>query len=185
MCGIIGYITDTPLPYAGTMATLLRRLEYRGYDSAGAALLDTRTLVPSFAVTKIANEDAGVSNGESCATLVERLAACTSSFARGIAHTRWATHGTKVARNCHPHMSYDSSITVVHNGTIDNFAELREEIIAAGITLTSETDTEIISHLIARVRAALCHSQKQCARYCLGSLVRMGWWLCRPIRATH
>ena len=133
MCGIVGYIGPkqaTPILVAG-----LKRLEYRGYDSAGVAVFDGETLETRRAAGKIAK-------------LEGALVADPVTGKVGIAHTRWATHGPPTERNAHPHLSSDESIAVVHNGIIENADVLRKQLITMGHTFRSDTDTETISHLI-------------------------------------
>ena len=133
MCGIVGYIglrQATPLLIEG-----LKRLEYRGYDSAGVAVYDGETLVTRRAAGKIAH-------------LEGALAADPVTGKVGIAHTRWATHGPPTERNAHPHLSSDESVAVVHNGIIENATVLRRQLTALGHTFRSDTDTEVISHLV-------------------------------------
>ena len=137
MCGIVGYIgTEAAAPF---LIEGLARLEYRGYDSAGVAVLGT--------------------NGTTLVRTVGRVRALEAALPKrlsgkvGIGHTRWATHGPVAERNAHPHSSADGRISVVHNGIIDNAANLRTSLRAAGVTLASDTDTEVIAHLIARSEA--------------------------------
>jgi glutamine---fructose-6-phosphate transaminase (isomerizing) len=138
MCGIVGYIGNqnaAPILIEG-----LSRLEYRGYDSAGIAVLGTRG-------TQVCRKVGRVRDLE--AALPRRLAGKA-----GIGHTRWATHGPATEDNAHPQTSEDGRISVVHNGIIDNAASLRERLDAKGVKFTSETDTEVIAHLIARSEAS-------------------------------
>ena len=134
MCGIIGYIG--PRSAAPILISGLKRLEYRGYDSAGVALVSRRAL----RVYKKKGKLAGLQSA-----LPKRLGGKV-----GIGHTRWATHGAPSDVNAHPHVSADGSIAVVHNGIVENATELRERLAAEGVTFVSETDTEIITHLVAR-----------------------------------
>ncbi|HQC73599.1 MAG TPA: isomerizing glutamine--fructose-6-phosphate transaminase, partial [Candidatus Competibacteraceae bacterium] len=134
MCGIVGAIAErnvTPILLEG-----LRRLEYRGYDSAGIVTVDSRDgqLHRLRAVGKVQ-------------ALAERLRAEPVRGPLGIAHTRWATHGEPCERNAHPHVSNDA-VAVVHNGIIENYQELKAELIAAGYRFESDTDTEVVAHLI-------------------------------------
>jgi glutamine---fructose-6-phosphate transaminase (isomerizing) len=155
MCGIIGYLGDreaTPI-----LMESLKRLEYRGYDSAGVAVLELpRPGQPHH--TSLTKSEAKVD------TLIEKLKANMPTGHLGIGHTRWATHGKPTYINAHPHTDCHGKIFVVHNGIIENFAELKAELEAAGHEFTSETDTEVVPHLIeanykgdflAAVRAAL------------------------------
>jgi glucosamine--fructose-6-phosphate aminotransferase (isomerizing) len=137
MCGIVGYIGNqnaAPILIEG-----LSRLEYRGYDSAGIAILGTRGTQVYRRVGRVRDLEA---------SLPRRLAGKI-----GIGHTRWATHGPATEENAHPQSSEDGRISVVHNGIIDNAASLRERLDAKGVKFTSETDTEVIAHLIARSEA--------------------------------
>src|SRR5687768_1896928 len=133
MCGIVGAVADhdiVPILIDG-----LRRLEYRGYDSAGVAVLNgTGTIKRLRTVGKVRK-------------LEDALEADPAHGKLGIAHTRWATHGVPSERNAHPHISRDG-IAIVHNGIIENHEELREELKSLGYTFTSETDTEVIAHRI-------------------------------------
>ncbi|GAB4526578.1 MAG: glutamine--fructose-6-phosphate transaminase (isomerizing) [Anaerolineales bacterium] len=136
MCGIVGYIGPrdaTPIILQG-----LKRLEYRGYDSAGLAVLQNGHIE--------VRRDAGkLSRLQS---LVERQ---PISGHIGIGHTRWATHGEPNARNAHPHVGMTGEVVVVHNGIVENFLELRDELMAEGAEFRSETDTETIVHLVERL----------------------------------
>jgi glutamine---fructose-6-phosphate transaminase (isomerizing) len=138
MCGIVGYIGSQNA--APVLIEGLYRLEYRGYDSAGIAVLGSRGTQVFRKVGRVRDLDA---------TLPRRLAGRA-----GIGHTRWATHGPATEDNAHPQASEDGRISVVHNGIIDNAATLRERLDARGVKLTSETDTEVIAHLIALSEAA-------------------------------
>ena len=137
MCGIVGYIGNqnaAPILIEG-----LSRLEYRGYDSAGIAVLGSRGPQVFRRVGRVRDLEA---------SLPVRLAGKV-----GIGHTRWATHGPATEENAHPQTSEDGRISVVHNGIIDNAATLRDRLDARGVKFTSETDTEVIAHLIARSEA--------------------------------
>jgi len=138
MCGIVGYIGEknaTPIILNG-----LKRLEYRGYDSAGLAVLTNGHIEM--------RKDAGKLD-----KLVELVARAPVEGKVGIGHTRWATHGEPTARNAHPHHSQDGNFVVVHNGIVENFLELRDELAAEGAVFNSDTDTETIVHLIDRYYA--------------------------------
>ncbi len=138
MCGIVGYIGTrdaTSIIYSG-----LKRLEYRGYDSAGLAVIENGNIE--------IRRDAG-----KLARLGELLDAQPVHGNVGIGHTRWATHGEPSARNAHPHIGESGNVVVVHNGIVENYLELRDELIAEGVKFNSETDTEIIVHLVERYLA--------------------------------
>ncbi|TQV82696.1 glutamine--fructose-6-phosphate transaminase (isomerizing) [Exilibacterium tricleocarpae] len=132
MCGIVGAAAQRNV--LGILVEGLKRLEYRGYDSAGVALLDSDQQLQ---LRKTVGKVAG---------LEEAIAAEPATGQIGIAHTRWATHGKPTQANAHPHTS--ANIAVVHNGIIENYQEIREQLIAKGATFVSETDTEVIVHLI-------------------------------------
>ncbi len=141
MCGIIGYVGERPC--RELILTGLERLEYRGYDSAGFALFGRNGdgLVESVrAVGNLERLRAAAGDGDGGAGVA------TS----GLGHTRWATHGRVTEENAHPHSSADGSVLVVMNGIIENYTELRRELQEAGVRFTSETDTEVLPHLIAR-----------------------------------
>ena len=139
MCGIVGYIGPrdaTPLILNG-----LQRLEYRGYDSAGIAVMQNGSIAIRRDVGKLSN-------------LVQMVSDKPLNGRIGIGHTRWATHGAPSPRNAHPHLSASGRTVVVHNGIIENFRELRAELQAQGVPFSSETDSEVIVHLIQRERDA-------------------------------
>ena len=133
MCGIVGIVGARPV--APLIVDALKRLEYRGYDSAGVATLEAGTLDRRRAEGKLVN-------------LETRLNEDPLSGTIGIGHTRWATHGAPIEVNAHPHFS--ANVAVVHNGIIENFRELREELQAEGFAFTSQTDTEVVAHLVAK-----------------------------------
>ncbi len=134
MCGIVGAIAHRNV--SNILITGLKRLEYRGYDSAGVALLNDQGLLRVRRQGKVAALEEAVREQNSAGFL-------------GIAHTRWATHGRPSEDNAHPHMS-GNGLAVVHNGIIENFQELKDELEADGYRFTSQTDTEVIAHLIHR-----------------------------------
>ncbi len=162
MCGIVGYVgTRRVVP---VILEGLKRLEYRGYDSAGIVYLENEQLVKYRCEGKLANLEA----------LMEE--AYISSSHIGIGHTRWATHGAPTTENAHPHSDSTGKLVLVHNGIIENYHSLREELKEKGCVFTSETDTEVIVHLIAEyleddlvaaVRAALARVE---GSYALGVL---------------
>jgi glucosamine--fructose-6-phosphate aminotransferase (isomerizing) len=139
MCGIVGYVG--PQDARDVVLEGLRRLEYRGYDSAGIAVVADGVLAWEKKAGKLANLEK---------VLADRpLPAATV----GIGHTRWATHGGPSDRNAHPHLSADGSVAVIHNGIIENFAALRAECERNGVEFRSETDTEVAAHLLAAAYA--------------------------------
>ncbi len=132
MCGIIGIIGKDQV--AGRLVEGLRRMEYRGYDSAGVCTVNEGELVRRRAPGKLLN-------------LVGELERNPAPGTLGIAHTRWATHGAPTQNNAHPHAT--DEVALVHNGIIENFRPLREELAARGRIFESETDTEVVAHLVS------------------------------------
>ena len=137
MCGIVGY--TGPQSASHPLIEGLRRLEYRGYDSAGIALGTPGTLFIEKKAGKLSN-------------LESALDASLPIVHSGIGHTRWATHGGPTDRNAHPHVDNDGKLAVIHNGIIENYTELRAQLEAKGHTFSSETDTESVAHLLSDLR---------------------------------
>ncbi|NNF68130.1 MAG: glutamine--fructose-6-phosphate aminotransferase, partial [Acidimicrobiia bacterium] len=135
MCGIMGYIG--PQQAAPILVDGLRRLEYRGYDSAGIAVKNHEAIEVRKAEGKLAN-------------LEQLLGGDPVAGTSGIGHTRWATHGAPSDANAHPHTDPHGEFVVVHNGIIENFHALKEELVAEGNAFASETDSEILAHLVAK-----------------------------------
>ncbi len=133
MCGIVGIIGHEPV--APLLVDALKRLEYRGYDSAGIATLEHGVLARRRAEGKLKNLEAKLAREPLEGTI-------------GIGHTRWATHGRPTENNAHPHAT--DALAVVHNGIIENFAELRRELEADGVKFATETDTEVVAHLVSQ-----------------------------------
>lgn len=133
MCGIVGILGNGPV--ADQLVDALKRLEYRGYDSAGIATLEGRALERRRAEGKLRN-------------LESKLKSSPLAGHIGIGHTRWATHGRPNEANAHPHAT--ARVAVVHNGIIENFRELRESLIKSGAVFASETDTEVVAHLVTQ-----------------------------------
>ncbi|MBV6549671.1 glutamine--fructose-6-phosphate transaminase (isomerizing) [Acinetobacter soli] len=131
MCGIVGGVAERNI--SEILIEGLKRLEYRGYDSAGVALVSPSHILRERRVGKVAN-------------LAEAVAQSKLSGSLGIAHTRWATHGKPTEHNAHPHISGD--VAVVHNGIIENYQELKDDLEALGYVFTSQTDTEVVAHLV-------------------------------------
>src|SRR5690606_31454163 len=131
MCGIVGGIAERSI--TNILIEGLKRLEYRGYDSAGLALINNSQVLRERRVGKVANLEQAVNESQISGSL-------------GIAHTRWATHGKPTEENAHPHIS--ENVAVVHNGIIENYQELKDDLEALGYVFTSQTDTEVVAHLI-------------------------------------
>ncbi|AGB21526.1 glucosamine--fructose-6-phosphate aminotransferase, isomerizing [Mycobacterium sp. JS623] len=139
MCGIVGYVGQRPA--CDIVVDALRRMEYRGYDSSGVALLDGRGgLTVRRRAGRLANLEAALAETDDVSLV----------GSTGVGHTRWATHGRPTDRNAHPHRDAAGKIAVVHNGIIENYAPLRAELEAAGVEFASDTDTEVAVHLVSR-----------------------------------
>ncbi|MDO4839301.1 MAG: glutamine--fructose-6-phosphate transaminase (isomerizing) [Desulfovibrionaceae bacterium] len=141
MCGIVGYSGHRPA--VALVVEALHRLEYRGYDSAGVACVQQGSLCVSKAQGKLTQLE----------QLLSQEAPSTATTAMG--HTRWATHGAPAVRNAHPHLSNDKSLALVHNGIIENYLEIKNELLAKGYSFYSDTDTEVLVNLIQE-----CHKQE-------------------------
>ncbi|GAB3580796.1 glutamine--fructose-6-phosphate transaminase (isomerizing) [Amycolatopsis endophytica] len=142
MCGIVGYVGHRQA--LDVVLGGLRRMEYRGYDSAGVAVLDgAGALTVERKAGRLANLEGALAE-----TGLDRFAGTA-----GMGHTRWATHGAPIDRNSHPHRDASERVAVVHNGIIENFSALRAELEADGVEMTSDTDTETAAHLVARAYA--------------------------------
>jgi glucosamine--fructose-6-phosphate aminotransferase (isomerizing) len=135
MCGIVGYIG--PKPVVPVLLDGLRRLEYRGYDSAGVAVVQNGAIEVRRSAGKLANLEHSITD--------KPLAGVY-----GLGHTRWATHGRPTEENAHPHRDGSGRIVVVHNGIIENYLEIKRELIAGGHKFESETDTEVVAHLVQK-----------------------------------
>ena len=166
MCGIVGYIGDKnvyPILIQG-----LQRLEYRGYDSAGLAIFNSE-----LKVFKCKGRVADLEKFVSAEDISGHI---------GIGHTRWATHGEPNDRNAHPHTSMNGDFVLVHNGIIENYAELKSDLIKKGYTFQSDTDTEVLVNLIeyfyrnaeevnAEIAVRLRSEERRVWKYC-----RYRWW---------
>src|SRR5438128_2607188 len=135
MCGIVGYVGRAEA--APILLDGLRRLEYRGYDSAGVAIVNGKQMETRKCAGRIAN-------------LAKLMTERPPSGQYGISHTRWATHGKPTDENAHPHFDQSGKLALVHNGVIENYQTLKEQLIAEGHTFNSQTDTEVLAHLIGK-----------------------------------
>jgi glucosamine--fructose-6-phosphate aminotransferase (isomerizing) len=156
MCGIVGYVGARPA--LGIIVDGLRRLEYRGYDSAGVAVLGKDSgASPEEGLDLITVKRAGKLGNLEQELAAQAPESAINTGTTGIGHTRWATHGSPTDRNAHPHRSRNGRLAIIHNGIIENFATLRAELEAAGVEFVSDTDTECAAHLLeqelANVRA--------------------------------
>jgi glutamine---fructose-6-phosphate transaminase (isomerizing) len=171
MCGIVAYAGTqdcSPLLIEG-----LRKLEYRGYDSAGLAVLQNGALNITRAVGKLANLDAAVSR--------KVQSGQTVASPTGIGHTRWATHGKPNEANAHPHTAGD--VAVVHNGIIENYVDLKHALVAQGVVFSSDTDTEILAHLIDRALRAGASTLVEAVKTCLAQV--RGAYAIAVVSAKH
>ena len=143
MCGIVAYIGNKQCK--DILLNGLKRLEYRGYDSAGIGILSMNNVVkdikPCYEI-KVVKEAGKIKTLEELLKNVEMKGMC------GIGHTRWATHGEPTQVNAHPHFDCNQKIAVVHNGIIENYSEIKEELIKKGHVFISQTDTEVLPHLL-------------------------------------
>ena len=158
MCGIVGYVGAQNA--SAILIEGLKRLEYRGYDSAGIAVLNEG----AFEVVKRSGR---------VDVVARAVAACAPRGRLGISHTRWATHGAVTDANAHPHVSWDGKISLVHNGVIENYLTLRKELTSKGVTFVSETDTEVLVNLIAYMYAAQLASGPDNPEAALTAAVRL------------
>jgi glucosamine--fructose-6-phosphate aminotransferase (isomerizing) len=153
MCGIVGYVGARPA--LSIVLDGLRRLEYRGYDSAGVAVICDDDLLTEKRAGKLANLEKALAErangGRDAGAPADRI----DGGRTGIGHTRWATHGGPTDRNAHPHLAGEARVAVIHNGIIENFARLRTELEAAGTEFSSDTDTECAAHMLAMELAAI------------------------------
>ena len=155
MCGIVGYTGKNPAK--DILFRNLQKLEYRGYDSAGIALQTDDGLQVVRRLGKVANLVSAAKDADGSATC-------------GIAHTRWATHGRPSEANAHPHRSCDDKIAVCHNGIIENYSQLREQLVDEGHTFRSETDTEVVAHLVEKYYAGdLLSAARAAVRQMIGA----------------
>src|ERR1700754_3331401 len=142
MCGIVGYVGQRPVQ--DILLSGLQKLEYRGYDSAGISVIAGDEIESVRAVGNLQNllDAVGRADGG--------VATATQAPTTGIGHTRWATHGRVNEENAHPHFDTSDRVHVVVNGIVENFMELKQELVEAGAVFTSETDAEVIAHLVSR-----------------------------------
>lgn len=145
MCGIVGYVG--PREATDVVVNGLQRLEYRGYDSSGVAIVNQGTLSIRRSVGKLHN-------------LQAKLHDKPTRGHQGIGHTRWATHGAVTEDNAHPHRSQNGDVVVIQNGIVENYLQLKHELQNAGFTFDSQTDTEVIAHLIEREMRATTSFQE-------------------------
>src|SRR3954452_13031592 len=145
MCGIVGYVGQRPVQEI--LLAGLEKLEYRGYDSAGFSIQSEGRLDSVRAVGNLSALRAAVG---APAESTGGVAVVAPPATTGIGHTRWATHGRVSEENAHPHFDTDNRVHIVVNGIVENYMELKQELLAQGAEFTSETDVEVMAHLIAR-----------------------------------
>ena len=162
MCGIVGYVGDREA--AQFLLEGLTKLEYRGYDSAGVAVFDGENIRVEKSVGRLAE-------------LKEKLGDNIPVGTMGIGHTRWATHGRPSDLNSHPHTDCDGDFVVVHNGIIENYLALKEELVKKGHKFLSETDTEVLPHLLERFTTEI--SRLPCVKCCTVSKALIPLCSCR------
>ena len=155
MCGIVAYIG--PREAYPILVKGLKRLEYRGYDSAGVAILNS--------TLNIYKKEGKVSDME------EAYTSSSKAGNIGIGHTRWATHGVPCDRNAHPHLSNSGNLAIIHNGIIENYAVLKEELTQKGYTFESDTDTEVLINFIEFIQAEDNLSLEDAVRVALNEVV--------------
>ena len=155
MCGIVGYIGSSQAP--DILMDGLKRLEYRGYDSAGIAVYDGENINILKAKGKLSN-------------LAEKLKEHPIAGCLGIGHTRWATHGEPSDLNAHPHMSSDSAIAVVHNGIIENYSDLKSDMESRGFLFKTDTDTEVVAYMLEEA-----YKNAMNGKFGLHELYKPGW----------
>jgi glucosamine--fructose-6-phosphate aminotransferase (isomerizing) len=148
MCGIVGYVGHRPVQ--DVLLAGLQKLEYRGYDSAGISVLEDDRLESVRAVGNLSALRAAVSAADRVREERGGVAVAAPPATTGIGHTRWATHGRVCEENAHPHYDTDNRVHIVVNGIVENYMELKEQLLAEGAEFTSETDVEVMAHLIAR-----------------------------------
>jgi len=156
MCGIVAYLG--PREAAPLLIDGLSRLEYRGYDSAGISIIQNKSIKTFKKEGKVLNLRQEVEGNDVSASI-------------GIGHTRWATHGPPSDRNAHPHTSQDGKLSIIHNGIIENYQSLKKALVDSGYTFTSETDTEVVVHLIEEYKRTLNLSTEEAFRKVLNKVV--------------
>jgi glucosamine--fructose-6-phosphate aminotransferase (isomerizing) len=150
MCGIVGYVGHRPVQEV--LLAGLEKLEYRGYDSAGISMQSDGRLDRVRSVGNLSALRAAVAEEDEQSGAAVAVAAPPATT--GIGHTRWATHGRVTEENAHPHFDADDRVHIVVNGIVENYMELKQELLDRGVEFTSETDVEVMAHLIAEPTTA-------------------------------